>query len=98
MRFRMAILASMAVVLVGMFSGRGVADPANKGTLEVTLHCGSHGDVDVVYEYSGTDSFHVTSTTSNYLWKSLTFEDPNGTVITIERGIKGNGHDDLVTC
>jgi hypothetical protein len=97
MKNRFVVVAGMVLVLLGTISSRVWADPSNKNTLSVTLDCGSYGSVDVVYEYSGTDSFHVVSTTSNYLWKSLSFEDPNGETITIERGVQGKGHE-LVTC
>jgi hypothetical protein len=74
------------------------ADPANKNTLHITLDCGAMGTVDAVFELSSSDSFHVVSMSSNFLWKSLAFVTPTGATGEIDRGIQGGGHANLVTC
>jgi hypothetical protein len=89
------VLALLALVLT---AGPASADPANKNTLHFTLDCGSAGTVDAVFEFSSTDSFHIVSVTSNFLWKSLSFVTPDGTTGEIDRGIQGGGHSQLVTC
>jgi hypothetical protein len=73
------------------------ADPDNAGTLHFTLDCGSLGSVPAVFQLSSSDSFHVVSMGSNFLWKSLDFVTPDGQTGRIERGVNGQGHD-LVTC
>jgi hypothetical protein len=79
-------------------AGPAGADPANKNTLHITLDCGTAGTVDAVFELSSSDSFHVVSISSNFLWKSLAFVTPAGETGQIDRGIQGAGHKDLVTC
>jgi hypothetical protein len=79
-------------------AGPAGADPANKKTLHITLDCGSAGTVDAVFELSSSDSFHVVSIGSNFLWKSLAFVTPAGETGQIDRGIQGSGHGNLVTC
>ncbi len=64
----------------------------------VTLDCGTAGTVDAVFELSSSDSFHVVSMSSNFLWKSLAYVTPSGQTGEIDRGIQGDGHANLVTC
>lgn len=93
----------IVVALVGVFAGlmvpAGVASaaPNNHNTLRFVLDCGNGGSVEVVFQPSSADSFHVVGTTSNFLWKSLDYVTPDGQTGRIERGVKGGGHD-LVTC
>jgi hypothetical protein len=97
-----ALIGLTAVVTVffalAIGAGPAGADPANKKTLHITLDCGSAGTVDAVFELSSSDSFHVVSMSSNFLWKSLAFVTPAGETGQIDRGIQGGGHSDLVTC
>ena len=79
-------------------AGPAGADPANKNTLHITLDCGTAGTVDAVFQLSSADSFHVISMSSNFLWKSLAFVTPSGDTGQIDRGIQGDGHQNLVTC
>ena len=79
-------------------AGPAGADPANKNTVHITLHCGTAGTVDAVFQLSSADSFHVISMSSNFLWKSLAFVTPSGDTGQIDRGIQGDGHQTLVTC
>jgi hypothetical protein len=65
---------------------------------KVVVDCGSAGTVDAVFELSSSDSFHLVSISSNFLWKSLAFVTPSGATGEIDRGIEGGGHNDLVTC
>jgi hypothetical protein len=74
------------------------ADPANANTLHITLDCGTQGSIDAVFELSSSDSFHVVSFGSNFLWKTLAYVTPTGQSGVIDRGIEGGGHKDLVTC
>src|SRR6266511_1934711 len=85
-------------MLLGIAAGPAGADPANKNTLDITLDCGAAGTVDAVFELSSSDSFHVVSVSSNFLWKSLAFVTSTGETGVINRGIQGEGHTDLVTC
>lgn len=92
------------VALIGVFCGlmlvpAGVAsaDPNNGNTLRFPLDCDNGGTVEVVFEQSSADSFHVVGTSSNFLWKSLDYVTPDGQTGRIERGVQGSGHD-LVTC
>jgi hypothetical protein len=92
------IVAVVVSLLLVVTAGPAGADPANKNTLSITLDCGSAGMVDAVFELSSSDSFHVVSVSSNFLWKSLAFVTPTGETGEIDRGIQGGGHSDLVTC
>ena len=97
-----AFIGLTAVVMLffalAIGAGPAGADPANKKTLHITLDCGTAGTVDAVFELSSSDSFHVVSMSSNFLWKSLAFVTPTGETGQIDRGIQGGGHNDLVTC
>ena len=98
---RLVVLLTAAVtlfLLLGVTAGPAGADPANKNTLHLTLDCGSAGTVDAVFELSSSDSFHVISMSSNFLWKSLAYVTPSGQTGRIDRGIQGDGHATLVTC
>jgi len=88
---------TLSVVLLAV-AGPAAADPANKNTLEITLDCGSSGTLDAVFELSSSDSFHIVSMSSNFLWKSLAYVTPTGEAGMIDRGIQGGGHKGLVTC
>jgi hypothetical protein len=97
------LLLTLAVVLAalslfGIVARAAGADPANKNTLSLTLDCGAAGTIDAVFELSSSDSFHLVSISSNFLWKSLAFVTPSGQTGEIDRGIQGGGHSDLVTC
>jgi hypothetical protein len=83
---------------LAIFAAPAGADPANKNTLHITLDCGATGTLDAVFELSSSDSFHVVSMSSNFLWKTLAYVTPAGDSGVIDRGIKGGGHKDLVTC
>ena len=99
MRRQALILAPLAVLaLLALGAAPASADPANKNTLSLTLDCGAAGSVDAVFELSSADSFHLVSTSSNFLWKSLQFVTPTGETGEIDRGIQGDGHSALVTC
>jgi len=74
------------------------ADPANKNTLTTTLSCGASPPIDIVYQLSSTDAFHLLGTSGNFLWKSLQYVTPDGQSGEIDRGIQGSGHSALVTC
>jgi hypothetical protein len=93
-------LTATVVLSFALAAGAGpaAADPANENTLHITLDCGAAGKVDAVFELSSSDSFHVVSMSSNFLWKSLAFVTPTGQSGQIDRGIQGGGHQDLVTC
>jgi hypothetical protein len=99
---RRVVIALTATVtlflLLGVAAGPAGADPANKNTLHLTLDCGTAGTVDAVFELSSSDSFHVVSMSSNFLWKSLAYVTPSGQTGEIDRGIQGGGHANLVTC
>ena len=98
---RVVVLLTAAVtlfLLLGVTAGPAGADPANKNTLHLTLDCGTAGTVDAVFELSSSDSFHVVSMSSNFLWKSLAYVTPSGQTGQIDRGIEGGGHASLVTC
>jgi hypothetical protein len=85
-------------VLFAFTAAPAGADPANKNTLELTLTCGSAPPIDAVFELSSADSFHIVSMSSNFLWKSLSFVASTGETVEIDRGIQGDGHQQLVTC
>jgi hypothetical protein len=98
---RILVLLTAALTLflvIGIAAGPAGADPANKNTLHITLNCGTAPPVEAVFELSSADSFHVVSTSSNFLWKSLLYTTPSGQIGEIERGIEGGGHANLVTC
>lgn len=90
-----ALVLSALIAIVAAPAG---ADPANKNTLELTLTCPGAAPVQAVFQLSSADSFHVVSTSSNFLWKSLSYVMPSGQTGEIDRGIQGNGHQELVTC
>jgi hypothetical protein len=92
--------AAVVTVFFALAIGAGPAgaDPANKNTLHITLDCGTAGTVDAVFQLSSADSFHVISISSNFLWKSLAFVTPSGETGQIDRGIEGDGHQNLVKC
>jgi hypothetical protein len=95
------VLLGLTVALTALSlvaAGPARADPANKNTLSITLDCGTAGTIDAVFELSSSDSFHLVSISSNFLWKSLAFVTPSGQLGEIDRGIEGGGHSDLVTC
>ena len=98
---RLALVLVLALSLLALlaFAGQAGADPANKNTLHITLHCGAAGDIDAVFELSSSDSFHVVSFSSNFLWKTLHYVTPSGQTGDIDRGIQG-GHENQtpVTC
>jgi hypothetical protein len=98
---RRVIASSFVLALAVLFAITAApagADPANKNTLELTLNCGSAPPIDAVFELSSADSFHLVSTSSNFLWKSLLYTTPGGAKGEIDRGIQGGGHQQLVTC
>jgi hypothetical protein len=92
------VVVPTLLLLLAVAAGPAAADPANKNTLKITLDCGKARTVDAVFELSSSDSFHVVSVSSNFLWKSLAFATPSGGTGEIDRGIQGGGHQDLVTC
>jgi hypothetical protein len=97
---RVIVLGAIVALSLDLMvvAGPASADPANKNTLQITLDCGATGTVDAVFELSSSDSFHILSMSSNFLWKSLAFVTPTGQTGVIDRGIQGEGHADLVTC
>jgi len=96
-RAAVTILAGLSLLVLAQTAPAG-ADPGNKNTLSTTLDCGAAGSVDIVYQYSSTDAFHLVGTSSNFLWKSLQYVTPTGETGEIDRGIQGGGHSTLVTC
>ena len=97
---RKRIIVGLVSVLTGLMllpAGVASADPNNRNTLRFMLDCDSGGTVQVVFQPSSADSFHVVGTSSNFLWKSLDYVTPDGQTGRIERGVQGSGHD-LVTC
>jgi hypothetical protein len=95
----LALLAALALAVgLACSAAPAGADPANPNTLHITLDCGSAGSLDAVFELSSSDSFHVVSFGSNFLWKTLAYVTPTGQSGVIDRGIEGGGHKDLVTC
>jgi hypothetical protein len=92
------IVAVTLSALLVIAAAPAAADPANKKTLHITLDCGAAGTVDAVFELSSSDSFHVVSVSSNFLWKTLAFATPTGETGEIDRGIQGGGHKNLVSC
>jgi hypothetical protein len=98
-RLVIALLVVLVLpVLLAVTAAPAGADPANKNTLELTLTCTGALPVDAVFELSSADSFHLVSTSSNFLWKSLSYVTPTGATGEIDRGIQGDGHQQLVTC
>ena len=97
-RLVLVALTAVALLTLALGAGPASADPANKNTLSLTLDCGAAGSVDAVFELSSADSFHLVSTSSNFLWKSLSFVTATGETGQIDRGIQGGGHSQLVTC
>jgi hypothetical protein len=98
-RVVLTLVAAFALTVgLAVSAGPAAADPANGNTLHITLDCGSAGTLPAVFELSSSDSFHVVSFGSNFLWKSLDYVTPTGQSGRIERGIEGGGHKDLVTC
>ncbi len=95
---RASFVAAVALLTLAVVAGPASADPANKNTLHITLDCGTSGTVDAVFELSSADSFHLVATSSNFLWKSLSFVTPTGETGQIDRGIQGAGHSQLVSC
>jgi hypothetical protein len=95
---RVALVLVLGCTLFAVVAAPAGADPANKNTLSITLDCGAAGKIDAVFELSSSDSFHVVSMSSNFLWKSLQFTTPSGQIGEIDRGIQGDGHQNLVTC
>jgi hypothetical protein len=99
---RRIVLTLLAALVLGVglavSAAPAGADPANGNTLHITLDCGSAGTLDAVFELSSSDSFHVVSMSSNFLWKTLAYVTPTGQSGVIDRGIEGGGHKDLVTC
>ena len=92
-------LAALALAVgIAVSAAPAGADPANSNTLNITLDCGTQGSIDAVFELSSSDSFHVVSFSSNFLWKTLAYVTPGGQSGVIDRGIEGGGHKDLVTC
>jgi hypothetical protein len=100
MRRVVLTLVTTLVLAAGtaVYAGSAGADPANGNTLHITLDCGSAGTIPAVFELSSSDSFHVVSFGSNFLWKTLAYVTPTGQSGVIDRGIEGGGHSDLVTC
>ena len=97
---RQMIVVALVAIFAGLMllpAGVASADPNNGNTLRFVLDCDSGGTVEVVFELSSADSFHVVGTSSNFLWKSLDYVTPDGQAGRIERGVQGSGHD-LVTC
>ena len=98
-RFVITLLVALALpVVFALTAAPAGADPANKKTLELTLTCPGAPPIQAVFELSSSDSFHLVSTSSNFLWKSLSFVTPSGQTGEIDRGIQGDGHQQLVTC
>jgi hypothetical protein len=97
---RQMIVVALVAIFAGLMllpAGVASADPNNRNTLRFVLDCDTGGTVEVVFELSSADSFHVVGTSSNFLWKSLDYVTPDGQAGRIERGVQGSGHD-LVTC
>jgi hypothetical protein len=92
------VLVLMVPVLFAITAAPAGADPANKNTLQLTLTCPGAPPIQAVFELSSADSFHLVSTSSNFLWKSLSYPTPSGATAEIDRGIQGDGHQQLVTC
>jgi hypothetical protein len=92
------VTALTLAVALSIAAAQAGADPANANTLHITLDCGTAGTLDAVFELSSSDSFHVVSMSSNFLWKTLAYVTPTGQSGVIDRGIEGGGHKDLVTC
>lgn len=98
-RLALTLAGALALAAALMVSAAPAgADPANKNTLHITLDCGGAGTLDAVFTLSSSDSFHVVSLSSNFLWKSLAYVTPDGETGVIDRGIQGGGHRELVTC
>ncbi len=98
-RVVLMLLATLTLAVgLAVSAAPASADPANANTLHITLDCGSAGTLDAVFELSSSDSFHVVSMSSNFLWKTLAYVTPTGQSGVIDRGIEGSGHKNLVTC
>ena len=98
-RLVVTLLVALALpVLFAITAAPAGADPANKNTLQLTLTCPGPTSIQAVFEPSSSDSFHLVSTSSNFLWKSLLYVTPTGVTGEIDRGIEGGGHAQLVTC
>jgi len=97
-RFVLVPFTATALLALALGAAPASADPANQHTLSLTLDCGGAGSFDAVFELSSADSFHLVSTGSNFVWKSLSYVTPTGEAGQIDRGIQGGGHSDLVTC
>jgi hypothetical protein len=98
-RLVIALIVALALpVLFAITAAPAGADPANKNTLQLTLTCPGAPPIQAVFELSSADSFHLVSTSSNFLWKSLSYVTPTGQTGEIDRGIQGDGHQQLVTC
>jgi hypothetical protein len=97
---RLVLVPFTAAALLALALGAAPAsaDPANRNTLSLTLDCGGSGTFDAVFELSSADSFHLVSTSSNFVWKSLSYVTSTGETGQIDRGIQGGDHGDLVTC
>jgi hypothetical protein len=95
---RLVITLLVALALFAVTAAPAGADPANKNTLQLTLTCTGAPPIQAVFELSSADSFHLVSTSSNFLWKSLSYVTPTGQTGEIDRGIEGGGHAQLVTC
>jgi hypothetical protein len=95
---RLVIALIVVLALLAITAAPAGADPANKNTLQLTLKCAGAAPIDAVFELSSADSFHLVSTSSNFLWKSLSYVTPTGQTGEIDRGIEGGGHQQLVTC
>ena len=95
----LTFVASLVLTVTPLaFAASASADPANSNTLHITLDCGTAGQLPAVFELSSSDSFHVVSFGSNFLWKTLAYVTPTGQSGVIDRGIEGGGHANLVTC
>ena len=98
-RVIVTLIAALALAVgIAVSAAPAGADPANANTLHITLDCGPAGTLDAVFELSSSDSFHVVSMSSNFLWKTLAYVTPTGQSGVIDRGIEGGGHKSLVTC
>src|SRR5262249_35580350 len=96
-RAAIALVVGIALSIVLAPSVPAGADPANKNTLTTRLDCGTSPPIDIVYQLSSTDAFHLLGTSGNFLWKSLQYVTPDGQTGEIDRGIEGGGHSRLVT-
>ena len=89
----LTFVASLVLTVTPLaFAASASADPANSNTLHITLDCGTAGRLPAVFELSSSDSFHVVSFGSNFLWKTLAYVTPTG-----QSGVIDRGSDDLDT-